>query len=75
MFSRNPYIINIIHQDETAFSLGKNSLTSLTTKGNDGSTSTLNYDNKYDADGNLSSSKVKAASGDEFGIEYSYIKR
>lgn len=75
VFSRNPYIISIIHQDDNTLSVGKNSLTSLTIRNNSGSASTINFVNQYDANGNLSSSQASALSGDKFGIEYSYIKR
>jgi|GEM_PF-5683181 len=75
VFSRNPYIISIIHQDDNTLSVGKNSLASLTIRNNSGSTSTINFVNQYDANGNLSSSQASALSGEKFGIEYSYIKR
>lgn len=75
VFSRNPYIINIIHQDDNTLSVGKNSLTSLIIRNNGGSSSTINFVNQYDTDGNLSSSQASALSGEKFGIEYSYIRR
>ncbi|ACU60953.1 hypothetical protein [Chitinophaga pinensis] len=75
VFSRNPYIMNIIHQDDNTLSLGKNNLTSLVIRNNGGSNSTINFDHHYDADGNLSSSQASAVSGEKFGIEYRYIKR
>ncbi|SFM89044.1 hypothetical protein SAMN05428949_1191 [Chitinophaga sp. YR627] len=75
VFSRNPYIISIIHQDDNTLSVGKNSLTSLIIKNNGGSSPTINFVNQYDADGKLSSSQASALSGDKFGIEYSYIKK
>jgi len=74
VFSRNPYIIQIIHQSEPMFSLGKNSITSVTTKSNDGSTSTVNFSHQLDANGNLSITEVSVVGGEKFTAGYSYMK-
>ncbi len=74
MFSRNPYLMIILHGNgNDLFSLGKNSLLSFTRKYGNGIQTALNFVNTYDADGKLATQKTIDGSI-RYTIQYNYIK-